>query len=303
MQLSGLRRRVPADALLLSTVGFWSFNFTAAKYALTHGFEPLAYSALRFSTAAAVFTGFTYAREGDLEVRREDVLLLVGAAVLGIWLNQVAFVYAVSLTTAATVALTFGTLPVFVALISRAVGIERLRLRHWLASAVSFSGVGLVALGASGGLRGDVGGILLALGATVTWSAYSVAMAPLMRRYTPYRISSVVLAVGCLPLVASAAAQLGSQEWDEPNAIAWAALLYGLVFALVLTNVLWFTAIDRVGAARSSLYANLQPFLGAMFALLVLSEKMGTLQVAGGFVIAAGIVLARVTPRTFGGGD
>jgi hypothetical protein len=30
---------------------------------------------------------------------------------------------------------------------------------------------------------------------------------------------------------------------------------------------------------------------------------MSALQVAGGFVIAAGIVLARVTPRILGGGD
>jgi drug/metabolite transporter (DMT)-like permease len=62
----------------------------------------------------------------------------------------------------------------------------------------------------------------------------------------------------------------------------------------VFTNVMWFTAIDRVGPGRASLYVNLQPFLGAFFALLVLSEEMGPLQVAGGFVIAAGLLLARL---------
>ena len=291
--LVGLRHRVPADALLLATVLFWSFHFTAAKFALTHGFEPLAYSSLRFATAALFFTAFTYAREGSLRVRRADVPLLVVAAVLGIWLNQVSFVYSVRLTTAATVALVFGTLPIFVALVSSAFGQERLRFRHWLATVVSFAGVALVAAGSSGRLRGDLGGVLLALGAAGTWGAYSVAMGPLMRRYTPYRISAVVLAVGCIPLVLSAAETLADQDWRDPTAIAWAAALYGLVFSLILTNIMWFTAIDRVGAARSSLYANLQPFLGAMWALLVLSEEMTPLQVAGGFVIGAGILLAR----------
>jgi drug/metabolite transporter (DMT)-like permease len=57
---------------------------------------------------------------------------------------------------------------------------------------------------------------------------------------------------------------------------------------------MWFEAIDRVGAARASLYANLNPFLGAFFALVVLSEEMGPLQFAGGLVIAAGILLARL---------
>ena len=289
-----MRHRLPADVLLLATVLFWSFNFTAVKYALTHGWQPLSYASVRFAIGAALFSAVTYGREQTLRVRRDDVWLLLGAAALGIWLNQLSFSYAVRLTTAATVALVFGTLPIFVALISQALRMERLRLRHWIAAAVSFSGVALVALGASSGIRGDLGGILLGLGAVVTWAGYSVAMGPLMRRYSPYRISAFVLLVGAIPLLVSAATQLAAQDWSELGGLAWAAFVYSLFFSLVFTNIMWFTAIDRVGAARSSLYANLQPFLGAVFALLVLSEEMDTLQVAGGFVIAAGILLARV---------
>jgi drug/metabolite transporter (DMT)-like permease len=153
--------------------------------------------------------------------------------------------------------------------------------------------VALVALGASGGITGDLGGILLGLAASATWAAYSVAMGPLMRRYSPYRISAFMLLVGSVPLLISSATQLASQDWSEIGSLAWAAFFYSLFFSLVFTNIMWFTAIDRVGAARASLYANLQPFLGAFFALVVLSEEMGTLQFAGGFVIGAGILLAR----------
>jgi drug/metabolite transporter (DMT)-like permease len=288
-----VRQRIPADVLLLVTVFFWSFNFTVVKYALTHGWEPLAYSSVRFAIGAALFSAFTYAREGSLVVRRADVLLMTGAAAAGIWLNQLSFVYAVRLTTAATVALMFGTLPIFVALVAQALGLERLHLRHWLATVISFSGVALVALGASGGITGDLGGILLGLGASVTWAAYSVAMGPLMRRYSPYRISAFMLLVGSVPLVASAVKQLVEQDWGELGGLAWAAFVYSLFFSLVFTNIMWFTAIDRVGAARSSLYANLQPFLGAFFALVVLSEEMGVLQIVGGAVIGAGILVAR----------
>ncbi len=288
-----MRHRLPADVLLLATVVFWSFNFTVVKYALTHGWEPLSYSSVRFAVGAVLFSALTYGREHTLRVRRDDVWLLLGAAALGIWMNQLAFSYSVRLTTAATVALVFGTLPIFVALVSSAFRVERLRIRHWAATVLSFAGVALVAAGAATGLTGDVGGILLALVAASTWAAYSVAMGPLMRRYSPYRISAFVLLVGSVPLLTSAATQLARQDWDTLGGLAWAAFLYSLFFSLVFTNVMWFTAIDRVGAARSSLYANLQPFLGAVFALLVLSEDLTVLQVAGGLVIGAGIVLAR----------
>jgi drug/metabolite transporter (DMT)-like permease len=292
--LACMWRRLPADVLLLATVLFWSFNFTVVKYALTHGWKPLSYSSVRFAVGAVLFSAFTWGREGGLRVDRRHLPLMLGAAAMGIWLNQVTFAYSVRLTTAATVALMFGTLPIFVALISQAFRVEHLRFRHWLATLVSFSGVALVAAGSSGGLSGDLGGILLGLGASATWAAYSVAVGPLMQQYSPYRISAFMLLVGSVPLLLSAATQLVEQDWGALGGLAWAAFVYSLFFSLVFTNVMWFTAIDRVGAPRASLYANLQPFLGAFFALVVLSEEMGPLQFAGGLVIGAGILLARL---------
>jgi drug/metabolite transporter (DMT)-like permease len=250
---------------------------------------------VRFAIGALLFSGYTYAREGSLAVRRRDIAFMTGAALSGIWLNQLSFVFAVKLTTAATVALMFGTLPIFVALISWAFRLEHLRLRHWAATVISFSGVALVAAGASSGLSGDLGGVLLGLAASATWALYSTAMVPLMRRYSPYRISAFMGLVGSVPLLLTAIVQVQEQDWDALGGLAWACFFYSLFFSLVFTNIMWFTAIDKVGAARASLYANLQPFLGAFFALVVLSEEMGALQIVGGLVIGAGILLARGT--------
>lgn len=289
-----MRHRIPADVLLLVTVVIWSFNFTAVKYAVTHGFEPLAYSSVRFALGALLFSGVTYFHERSLRMDRRALWVLSTAALVGIAGNQLCFVYAVRLTNAATVALQFGTLPVLVALFAWISGVERLHARHWIATGVSFAGVALVALGAESGLSGDVGGILLGLGAAATWALYTVAIAPFMSRYSPYRVSAVGLAVGAVPLLLAGAAQIARQDWGAITGLALAAFLYSLICSLVLTNVLYFTALERVGAGRASLYANLQPFLGAFFALVVLSEEMTMLQVAGGLVIGAGIVLARM---------
>jgi drug/metabolite transporter (DMT)-like permease len=64
----------------------------------------------------------------------------------------------------------------------------------------------------------------------------------------------------------------------------------------VLTNLLWFTAIDRVGPSRASLFANLQPFLAAIIALVLLSEPITTVQIIGGVAIAGGIALSPRRP-------
>jgi drug/metabolite transporter (DMT)-like permease len=104
--------------MLLATVLLWALNFTVTKYVLTHGFKPLAYSSIRYGAAATIFATFTYRREGSLAVRRRDVLMLLGAAAVGIWLNQVCYVYAIKTTTATTVALILGITPIFTALIA-----------------------------------------------------------------------------------------------------------------------------------------------------------------------------------------
>ena len=70
-----------------------------------------------------------------------------------------------------------------------------------------------------------------------------------------------------------------------------------MIGPLFLTNILWFTAIDRVGASRASLFSNLQPFFAVFFALLLLSETLHPLELAGGALIFAGIAIERVWRR------
>lgn len=284
-------RRVPAETLLLGTVLLWSFNFTATRYGVTHAFQPVVYAALRWSIAGVALTLVVHLSGHSLWLGRRDLVVILLASVIGVVINQIAFSYSVRLTTASTVALVFGTLPIFVSVMSQLAGHERLRWRHWLATSVSFTGVALVAAGAGSGLSRNVGGILLALAATSSFAIYSVAVVPVMKRHSPLLVNATSCLIGGLLLCLVAIPWLANQNWSAPPSLAWSALLYSALASVVVGNLFWFTAVDRVGASRSSLYANLQPFLGAVFAVFVLSESLSPLQLAGGLVIASGIIV------------
>jgi drug/metabolite transporter (DMT)-like permease len=187
--------------------------------------------------------------------------------------------------------------PIFAALGAFLAGLERMSRRFVVAAAVSFAGVVLVALGAGGALDLDPLGVVLAVATAATWATYSIAITPLMRRYSPYRISALVLLAGCVPLVAVALPQIVSQDYGEPTGRAWLAFGFAIVGPLVLTNVLWFRSVARVGPSRATLFANIQPFIAAVIAVVVLSERMSAAQIAGGVAIAAGILLARRRQR------
>jgi drug/metabolite transporter (DMT)-like permease len=290
-QTTTLRRDRTADLMLVATILIWALNFTVTRYVLEHGFHPLAYSSVRYGIAATMFAGFTYGYERSFRVRRRDIALLVAAAVVGILLNQLSYVYAIKFTNASTTALILGSTPIFAALIAYAIGLERMSSRFWVATFVSFGGVGLVAIG-SGQVRGDIKGDLLGVATAATWAAYSVAIAPLMRRYSPYRISAIVLVIGWIAVAATGSHQLATQSFHLRWEV-WALLAFAVLGPLVLTNILWFKALDRVGPSHATLFANAQPFVAVIFAVLLLGESLSWLQIAGGVAIGVGIWLAR----------
>lgn len=282
------------DLLLFATVCIWAFNVTVTRYVLHHGFQPLAYSSLRYGLAALIAAGLALALEGTLRVHGRRAAGLVAIAAVFLWLNQICFVYALKLATATTVSLILGTTPIFAAALSSLVGLERVSPRFWVAAAVSMAGVALVALGSGGALSADLGGDLLALGIAASWAGYSVCVAPLMRTYSPYRISGLVLLPMTAGLVLLSLGQLSGQHYGSVTTLDWLGLAFAVVGPLIVTNVLWFTAIGRVGPARATLFTNLQPFIAVVFAVALLSETLSGVQIAGGVLIAIGIGVGRM---------
>jgi drug/metabolite transporter (DMT)-like permease len=286
-----VRRPLTVEWMLLTVVVLWSLNLVVTRYILTHGFQPLAYATVRYGTAAVIFVGIALVAERSLRVRRTDIGLLVVAA-LCLWLNQLAFVYALQKTSASTIALILGATPIFAALIGIAFGRERLSRKFWIAAAISFVGVGLVALGSPSGFSGDLRGNLLGVAAGATWAGYSVAIAPLMERYSASRISAVVLSLAWVLIALVGLPQTADQDYALGWEV-WSLVVFATLGPLVLTNVLWFRSLHRIGASRATLVANLQPFVAAVFALVLLSEEMTLLQILGGILIGSGILVAR----------
>jgi drug/metabolite transporter (DMT)-like permease len=95
-----------------------------------------------------------------------------------------------------------------------------------------------------------------------------------------------------VPLALISIPQLSRQSFHF-SGLTWLGFAYAVVGPLFLTNILWFTAVSRVGPARAVIFNNLQPFFGVLFALLLLSESLQPLEIAGGLLIFIGIYLER----------
>jgi drug/metabolite transporter (DMT)-like permease len=281
--------------MLLGTVLLWALNVSVTKYMFLHGWQPLAYASIRYFAATSLFWIFTYRRERSFRIDRKDLWLVFLAGGL-IFVNQICFVYGLKLGAATTMALLLATTPIFIGLVTVALRLEHLSRQFWIGAAVTFLGVALITLGSGGSFSTNGSGDLLALGTALTWGCYTLVVANLMQRYSPFRISALVLAIGWVPLVFVSIPQLSTQQFDFGWKV-WLGFAYAVVGPLFLTNILWFTAIDRVGPSRASLFGNMQPFFAVVFALLLLSESLSGLEIVGGVLIFAGIALERAWRR------
>jgi drug/metabolite transporter (DMT)-like permease len=285
------------EALLLTIAVVWAVNISSTNYALGHGFSPLLYAASRNAVGGVALAGIVFCKEKSLAVQLRDMPAVLGAALLGITVNQLCLTYSLHYSGAVVASLVFGMGPIATSLIAWLARSERLRPWGWAAAVVSSAGVAFVALGAAGPGRDTLLGAAIALGATVSWAAYSVILMSVSVRYSALRLNAVMIVAGSLPLVLITAPSLGAVSWSSITPFAWGCWVYGTAISYTVGSIAWTEGVWLVGASRAALYNNAQPFLGAILAGLLFSEGLTLVQALGGAMVAMGVVAAVVSAR------
>lgn len=282
------------ELLLVLMAAIWGVNFSVVKYG-TQVMEPLAYNALRMSLGCVVLMAFALWRPGS-KASTSDRLRLMGLGVLGHCVYQVLFINGIALTRAGTASLVVAASPAVVALVARAYGHEKLRLRAVAGIALSISGVVLVISGSissegSSHLVGD----LMILAAVVAWAFYTTWLLPFTRRVDAIRLAAWTLLGGVIPLVVIATPALLRTEWTAMTALTWGAVAYSGLGAMVVGYLLWYRGVHEIGPTRTAMFGNLQPIVALLVAWAALAEVPTLFQGAGAATVIGGLYLSRPT--------
>lgn len=287
--------------MMLLAVVFWGLNLTVIKIALA-GLSPQAFNSLRLAGSALLLFGFLLARGESLRVGGRDLLIVIILGILGNFCYQVLFIKGVNLTSASNTSLILATSPIFIALMSSALRIERISWPGWVGIGISFLGLYLVISQQAGGfhlsgasLRGD----LMVLIGNVFWAFYTVFSKPLLERMSPLKFSTLTLAAGAIVYLLYAIPELKRVDWTGVPAASWLSMAYSGLFAIVLGYVFWYSSIKAVGNAKTAVYNNFTPVLAVIFAALFIGERIKPGQIVGAAVILAGVYLTRTGDRFF----
>src|SRR3954464_3570321 len=278
--------------VLIATLLLWSGNWIVARAVRTE-ISPGVATVGRLILVLAILLPFAWRglRQKLPSLRKRDWIVLVGLGLTGggphLGLQWLGLHY----TTAGSGILYLSTTPIFILLITLALG-DRIVARQWIGVAISFTGVFLIAThGEPARLSFNIGD-LMALASMVMWAGYTIL---LRVRKDPLEVIELLCMVcvfgACFmtPWLAIEAMSGLTLRLSEHGALA---VLYSAIGSLLLAYVGWSYVVARLGAARAGVTLHLMPAFGVFLSAIFLSEYPQWFHFGGIALILFGVTLS-----------
>ena len=241
-------------------------------------------------------------RRPAIRVTRRQFVLLVALGIGGLALVQWSYFYAIHRLPIGEALLIQYLAPILVAMWARFAWHERVRMRIWVALALSVAGLVLVVELWRGRLDGV--GIAVAAVACVSYTFYVLVA----ERGTRTRDPISLLAWGFL--FASLFWAVVEPWWAFParrfedktslfehlaslHAPIWLLVTWMVVLGSIVPFLLVVAALPRIGATRTAIVAMLEPVVAILVAWAWLGESLDAVQLVGAGLTLAGIGLAQ----------
>jgi len=275
---------------------FWGLSGPAAKYLFNNGVSPLALTQMRQTLSFFLLMGlFVVWRRDLLYIRMKDLLFFAVLGIAGLAMVQISYYSAISKIQVASAILLEYMAPVFILIYSAAFLKEKFSAAKCVSLLLAVAGCALVA-GAYkvDFLKLNMAGVAWGLLSALFFSFYTLYGQSGLKRYSPLTLFAY-------------ASGFGSILWwvlNPPHAffavkysgLTWLVVGYVALLGTIVPFVLYFEGLRRMEASRVSITSTLEPVIAGVAAYFFVGETMAPLQIFGGILVIAGIVLLQQTP-------
>ena len=286
---------MPASALiaLATAILLWASAFVAIRAALVD-FGPIDLAFLRLLIGSLILGCLIVFRRAPLPPAT-DVPRLVLHGFLGFSCYHALLNWGEKSVTAGSAAFLISAIPLFSMLLAALLLKERLSAHLIAGTVVCAFGVGLISLGEAGGVRFDLGALLI-LTAALCESLYIVLQKPMLSRYTPLEYVAWTMLAGTLPLLFAAPSAVRALIQASPSSVA--SLVYLGVFPAAVAYVAWSKALSHAPVTKVVFSQFLLPVITLVVGMVWLRELPGLLALTGGGIILLGVAVSLGRIRT-----
>ncbi|OGK79474.1 MAG: hypothetical protein A2X52_10685 [Candidatus Rokubacteria bacterium GWC2_70_16] len=284
-------------ALILLTTLLWGATAVAGKL-VVRDIAPFTAGVLRYGLAGVLLVAIFRRQLPDpRSLARRDLVLLLWVGLLGTFLNHAFFFSALLFAPAAHGALIPPTAgAISTNLVAARMGGDRLPHGFVLGTLLCVAGVALLVqpgrLAEGVGTMTVLGDLLFFLGGSC-WGIYSYVSKVTMERVSNAATLTYGILIGTALLIPVALLERPWPALAAARAQAWGGVGYLAVGATVLAFLWWNAGLKRVGAGRTAVFTNLVPLSGVLLSWLILGERLAPLQLVGGLLAVAGVVVCQ----------
>ena len=270
----------------------WGANFGIVKAAF-QDMPPVLFAALRFTVSGILVLLIAFWREKSILVRREDGPRLIAAGAIGLGLYQVFWSIGLNITSATNSALILSLQPLLATLYVDLMHQEPVPRRQYGGMLLGLGGVSLVILKPNAQLHLSLstlsGDLLTLLAAASSVICLTIWSKPLLKRYSPLRLTGYNMVTGAIVLWITLAVFPQTISWDHVSGRTWWSLAYAILFSGIAGHVFWYEGLDRLGVTKSMVYVYFISMWAVLFNYFLMGEEILSQQVIGGALILWGV--------------
>lgn len=258
----------------------------------------LPFATARMVGAAVVLAGLMWVLGRPKLPSPGDLGRLAVYAVFGIVINQVIFLWGLSMTTATNAALLLTSIPVFTYLMALVAGHEAWSWRRGMGIAVALAGVLVLLDPANFSLADDhlVGNALILVNA-LSYAFYLVISRPILQRVEPLTVTAWLFIFGSLMVLPLTLMTTGTAPLMELSPFLWLILAYVILGPTVGTYVLNLVGLSRVASSTVAVFIYVQPVATVLMAWGLLDETLRIVHLVAGALVLAGVGLVTLRRR------
>lgn len=260
------------------------------RQAFAAGVELTSLLAVRFLLAAAMLSALIAVRRRPLGSPR-GLALGVVLGLCGYSVQAGLYFAAIERIEVSLASLILYTYPALVTVGAFALGREAATRRKLGALALASGGVALVVGGGTGAI--DWVGAAMAFGCAAVYTVFILGSDRAAASTSAIGFAASV-SIGAA-LTFTAAALLSGGIHASGEGVMWIALIASI--STVMPIALFMAGLARVGPSTASIASSVEPAFTVVLAWIVLGETLGPLQLAGGALVVAAVVLLQLRSR------
>jgi drug/metabolite transporter (DMT)-like permease len=283
-------------AMVVGAACCWGAMAILAKLLFRdRGVDPLVLVAIRaYLATVTVFAAVAVLRPARLRIEQRDLWPAAVIGVAGFAANNFLYFEALHLTSVATALLLQYQAPILVALYTVLVERQPLRGRIILAMALTLVGCALVVRAYDlEMLRPNLLGVLAGLGTACTFAFYILASRAALRTLDAWTLLAYAYFSASL-FWSAVIPPWKILDYGFSRGV-WGAFLAIATLGTVLPFGLFISGLKFLPPTQAGIVSMLEPVVAATAAFMILGETLFPLQILGGGLVLAGVVMVQTT--------